>query len=69
MARIRVPQQDGSIAISVAGDPATEYPVTDGVADVPTEQISGFLARVPGAQLEPETPADETAPEAPAEEG
>lgn len=69
MARIRVPQQDGSIAISVAGDPPTEYPVHDGLADVPNEQITEFLARVPGAQLEPETPADEPTPEAPAEEG
>lgn len=69
MARIRVAQRDGVIAISIAGDPATEYVVTEGVADIPNEQINEFCARVPGAQLEPDAPADETTPEAPAEEG
>ena len=58
MARISTPQQDGEIVISLAGDPPMTFPVTDGAAEVPADQIAMFLATVAGSALMAEAPPD-----------
>lgn len=51
MATVSVPQQDGEIRISLAGDTPLVYPVKGGKADVPDDQLNAFLANVDGASV------------------
>ena len=55
MAKVNVPQQDGEISISFAGDDPIVFEVANGTVEVPDDQVTSFLARVNGAELE--TPA------------
>lgn len=49
MATVSVPQQDGEIRISEAGDSAVVFPVKGGSVNVPDDKVSWFVARVDGA--------------------
>jgi hypothetical protein len=51
MPKVSVPQDDGEIRIAVGGDDPTVYPVTNGTADVPEEDLDLFLFNVDGAEL------------------
>lgn len=48
---VRVPQSDGEISISVAGDEPTTYKVTDGQVSVANEEVDRFLAVVDGSKV------------------
>jgi uncharacterized membrane-anchored protein len=47
---VKVPQDDGEILISIAGNDPTTYPVKAGQVAVPAKDAEQFLRLVPGAQ-------------------
>ena len=48
---IKVPQKDGEVLVSIAGDEPTTYRVTDGQVSVATEDVERFLAAVDGSKV------------------
>lgn len=51
MAKVKVPQADGEILVSVAGDPPRLYKVAAGHTEVEDEELEFFLAHVEGSQM------------------
>lgn len=51
MPTVSVPQQSGEIVRTLPGDAPIVYPVKNGKVSVPDDQVTGFLADVPGSAL------------------
>ena len=52
MVRVKVPQDSGSISVSVAGGDPVVVPVAGGIAEVPDELVDVMLRGVPGSAVE-----------------
>ncbi len=51
MPKVNVPQRDGDISISVAGDEPRTYKVNDGQVTVAEKDVERFLAVVDGSKV------------------
>lgn len=51
MPKVNVPQKDGDISISVAGDEPRTYRVTDGQVTVAEKDVERFLAVIDGSKV------------------
>jgi len=59
MQNVTVPQQEGEIRISHAGDEPVVYPVKNGTVQVEDAALDGFLRQVPGAEIAAGNPSKE----------
>jgi hypothetical protein len=49
--KVNVPQKDGEVTISVAGDEPRTYRVTDGQVTVAEKDVERFLAVIDGSKV------------------
>lgn len=48
--KVKVPQKDGEISVSIGGNEPTRYRVTDGEVSVKEEDVDRFVAAIVGSE-------------------